>query len=300
MPKKKSTKKSSGFKSSKFSPKQLALFAFAIAVVGGVALWTSYATGRVDLGSVEAEKMTLPDGARIVKNPNASKQLAARFTKPGAASANFTLPKPADSFRMVARYGNPCTGLALNATIDGQAVASNVSLSSTSFKAYDVKLATPIASGSHALQVSVSEPKASCQSCALHVFNCGNFITLDRVIFSTSKTTTPMDATLSGTVTYGPTAPNCQYPRQCPSVYCGNTQCNQPLANHQIQALDASGNIKAQATTDKDGKYSMKLAIGHYSLKLVPTVGLGGGTTYPVDVKAGANTFNIAADTGIR
>ncbi len=98
-------------------------------------------------------------------------------------------------------------------------------------------------------------------------------------------------ASLSGTVSAGPGAPVCSSQYGCGSAV---------VANHTLQILNRQGKVIDTTATDIYGKYSVHIPPGHYSLKLVPPVGMGTIKNNEVDVKSGNNTFNLEADTGIR
>lgn len=97
-------------------------------------------------------------------------------------------------------------------------------------------------------------------------------------------------ATLVGVVTEGPTAPICR----------ADVSCERAVSNHTIEALDASGHIAATGKTNDAGQYSLQLRPGHYSLVLVPQIGLSPASKYQVDIKAGVTTYNMSVDTGLR
>ncbi len=95
-------------------------------------------------------------------------------------------------------------------------------------------------------------------------------------------------ATLTGTVTAGPTSP-----------VCGSGQlCMRIVTDRVMNAEDMNGTIVATARTDRKGVYTMYLAPGAYVLVPVPAIGLGRGKE--VTVKAGVNHFDVMLDTGIR
>lgn len=100
---------------------------------------------------------------------------------------------------------------------------------------------------------------------------------------------TALTATVTGTVTEGPTTPVCMVGRPC----------DQPVANHTLEAIDASGKIAAQTTTATDGSYTLKLAPGNYTLVLVPKLGMSVNGSQLTAV-SGAQTHNIAVDSGLR
>lgn len=102
--------------------------------------------------------------------------------------------------------------------------------------------------------------------------------------------TTSAEATLTGTVTEGPTAPVCRE----------GDSCTRTVSNHTIEALDVSNSIAATSKTDDNGRYTLRLQPGRYTLILVPQIGLGHTANGQVDVKAGITTHDLTVDTGIR
>ena len=97
-------------------------------------------------------------------------------------------------------------------------------------------------------------------------------------------------ATLTGTVTTGPTSPVCKNGDSCSSVVTGRT----------VEAKDASGLVVSTSAIDANGKYSLTLKPGHYTLSLSAKVGMGNVTSGQVDVVAGNNSLNLTVDSGIR
>jgi|GEM_PF-1607509 hypothetical protein len=97
-------------------------------------------------------------------------------------------------------------------------------------------------------------------------------------------------AILSGVVTQGPTAPVCSTSGGCYSV----------VSNHTIEAEDSDGKIVTTTKTDSNGKYTLHLKPGHYSLVLVPSIGSGVLKGNEVDVINGTNSLDLSADTGMR
>jgi hypothetical protein len=110
------------------------------------------------------------------------------------------------------------------------------------------------------------------------------------VASSTPTSSVEVGATLTGIISEGPTAPVCRT----------DVSCERPVSNHTVEALDSSGGIVAQGSTDDNGRYTLQLQPGHYTLVLVPKVGLGNIPDNQVDVKAGVNTHNLSVDTGLR
>lgn len=98
-----------------------------------------------------------------------------------------------------------------------------------------------------------------------------------------------LSATVSGTVTEGPTTPVCML----------NTPCDRPVANHTLEALDTAGNVAAQTTTAADGSYTLRLSPGHYTLVLVPKLGMSLNGSRLV-AASGSQTHDITVDSGIR
>jgi len=96
-------------------------------------------------------------------------------------------------------------------------------------------------------------------------------------------------ATLSGTVSIGPSSPVC----------ISGQPCSRVLANYMLEARDASGNLAATTKTDSNGDYTMNLAPGTYTISTLPKVGIG-EPGRQVTVKSGANHFDIVFDTGLR
>lgn len=107
--------------------------------------------------------------------------------------------------------------------------------------------------------------------------------------FHTKKTDNGL-ATLTGTIAEGPITP---------TVQSGNSG-TAAVANHALQAKDAQGKIVASTKSDAQGKYTLHVLPGSYTLVLVPQIGPGPLTNNTVQVKAGTNTYNLTADTGIR
>lgn len=96
---------------------------------------------------------------------------------------------------------------------------------------------------------------------------------------------TPGTAHLSGTVTVSPCRP-VERPSDPPCP---------PVAGMRV-TFQGAGNY--QATSDKDGRYSLALPSGHYHV----SAGNYPARAYPaeVDLKDGAQTIDLSVDTGIR
>ena len=110
-----------------------------------------------------------------------------------------------------------------------------------------------------------------------------------------SSGTSPANGTtLSGTVSESPIS-GPAYPGTCDQ----NNPCSRPIANHTLEALNDHGKVIATTKTSDQGKYTLSLPAGQYFLILVPKVGIS-DTHVSVDVKPGANHFDLDVDTGIR
>ena len=107
--------------------------------------------------------------------------------------------------------------------------------------------------------------------------------------FSSKKSATGT-AVLSGVVTEGPTSP----------VEQSGTPSDAPVTNHIVQAKNTKGIAVTSTKTDSQGKYTLHLIPGIYTLVLVPKVGLADPSNNTVQVKPGANTLDLSLDTGIR
>lgn len=99
----------------------------------------------------------------------------------------------------------------------------------------------------------------------------------------------PLTATVTGHVTEGPATPVCMLDKPC----------DQPVSSHTLEALDLSGNVAARTTTAADGSYTLKLALGQYTLVLVPKLGFNVNGSQ-LTVIGGTQTHNISVDSGLR
>jgi hypothetical protein len=96
---------------------------------------------------------------------------------------------------------------------------------------------------------------------------------------------------LHGTVLRGPTKPVCQV----------GQPCSAPAANVRL-AFVRRGQVSARVRTDADGRYTVRLRSGTYTVLVVPQPPIGRGIEPArVNVVDGASRrVNFFIDTGIR
>jgi hypothetical protein len=88
----------------------------------------------------------------------------------------------------------------------------------------------------------------------------------------------------------------------CPVARPNDPACDpRPVAGAVIVVLNPSGQEAARATTDADGRYSVALPSGSYTLEPQPVQGLM-GTAAPAAATVGLDyvTVDLMYDTGIR
>jgi hypothetical protein len=113
---------------------------------------------------------------------------------------------------------------------------------------------------------------------------------------TTTTTTAPVPSTLGvtgvvGRVTAGPTCPVERPDQPCPP---------NPVPG-RVDAISAGGRTAGSATTDGDGRYTITLAPGAYTLRVVTGSNFPRCSDTPVTVTAGSTTTaDIDCDTGIR
>lgn len=162
-----------------FSVNQLLVFALIFAALGSYFIWHSFAATPI-VGSVQAEAMTLPSGATIIPDSNASGGQAVRFSQNGTATSALTLPSQASSVA-IALKGTKCRGdgshYNLSITTTGAAPASILSTSgSATLPNWNVITASKtIDAGTYNLSFNVSNFLAS--------NNCSRDLYLDVVTF---------------------------------------------------------------------------------------------------------------------
>jgi hypothetical protein len=112
---------------------------------------------------------------------------------------------------------------------------------------------------------------------------------------ATPATPAPGTGTISGVAHAGPTCPVAKYP---PDPACAD----KPVAGVAIVVTDLSGTIVTTATTDADGRFSVAVPPGRYTVLPQPREGLM-RTPAPESVAVVAGTsvvLDFAYDTGIR
>jgi Carboxypeptidase regulatory-like domain len=100
---------------------------------------------------------------------------------------------------------------------------------------------------------------------------------------------------VAGHATAGPVCPVETVP---PDPNCAP----RPVVGARIAALDPSGSVVAETTTDATGAFAIDLPAGDYTIQADPAAGLmGTPEAVPVTVAAGTTTtLDLAYDTGIR
>jgi len=91
---------------------------------------------------------------------------------------------------------------------------------------------------------------------------------------------------VSGTLTLGPTSPVCSVSKPCTA----------PIANHEV---DIVGSIPAKTYSDAQGRFTVYLPPGNYSITLNPQVGQG-NKSWPFTVTNQPVTLPISVDSGMR
>lgn len=101
------------------------------------------------------------------------------------------------------------------------------------------------------------------------------------------------DSGIRGTVLLGPTCPVETVESPCP---------DRPLADIEVQMLQG-GDVVATVRSDSDGRFTVALDPGHYTLQAVVEAGGPGMSAKPVDVTVTSGEFlevNVPVDSGIR
>jgi hypothetical protein len=88
----------------------------------------------------------------------------------------------------------------------------------------------------------------------------------------------------------------------CPVVTEGDAACDdRPITGATVLVLDSRGTEIARLRTDADGRFSVTLPAGPYTVEPQPVTGLmGTPEPIPVTVADGFVTVDLAYDTGIR
>jgi hypothetical protein len=87
----------------------------------------------------------------------------------------------------------------------------------------------------------------------------------------------------------------------CPTVQATSPCPRRPFEGTIVVSEADSGDIVAEAQTDRDGSFEIELAPGAYLALARDTTGAVGGAPLPFDVDAGRFTeLDVPFDTGIR
>jgi hypothetical protein len=94
---------------------------------------------------------------------------------------------------------------------------------------------------------------------------------------------------LHGVVTRGPTTPVCRV----------GTPCSEPAVG-AVLVFSRGGRDAARARTGAGGRYSVRLPLGIYAVRVSPPQKIGGLAPRKVRVRTGMNRVDFQIDTGIR
>jgi hypothetical protein len=104
------------------------------------------------LATLEAETMSLPTGASLINDSNASGAKAMKLTTNGTTTASISLPSQVTSLTITAR-GDQCAGApTLSASVDGRPIIGATSITATADTG--VSAATNLATGSHSVSIT--------------------------------------------------------------------------------------------------------------------------------------------------
>ena len=137
----------------KLSRPQLLIFALVFGVIGGFILYRTFAASPL-VASIEAEQMSLPTGAAVITDANASAGKALYLPSNGTTSGSVNFPSPVTSFTLIAR-GAQCSGApTFSARLDSTPLLTNTAVGANSWTAYTYSPTNPISSGTHSLSIS--------------------------------------------------------------------------------------------------------------------------------------------------
>lgn len=94
---------------------------------------------------------------------------------------------------------------------------------------------------------------------------------------------------LHGVVTRGPTTPVCRV----------GTPCSEPAVG-AVLVFSRGGRDAARVRTGAGGRYSVRLPLGSYAVRVSPLQRIGGLAPRTVRVRTGMNRVDFQIDTGIR
>lgn len=173
----------------RFAKRQLLLFAAVFALLGGYAVWKTYASTPV--ASLEAEQMALPTNAIAFDDASASGGKAVRLAASGVLSGNVSLPSNSIVLKLKAK-ATPCgnTYPVVTVTVDGSTV-SNITVNSIGWGSYSY--VKSLAAGSHKVNLTVDVPLINFQTFTA----CNAVMFLDVVSFVDSPNMPPAPPSLS-------------------------------------------------------------------------------------------------------
>ncbi len=158
----------------------VAIFVALFAGVGWYLLFVSHAA-TMAIASIEAETMILPTGASTVTDTTASNSSAIKLNANGTASGSINLPSAGNSLAISAK-GTQCKGApTMTLTVDNVSVGSAVSVTATSWTAYN--FTKSLAAGPHTIAVSFTN-YSTWKNCAKALF-------IDKVTFMADITPAP-------------------------------------------------------------------------------------------------------------
>jgi hypothetical protein len=163
----------------------------------------SSAAATRTVATVQAEQMQLPAGASVFSDSSASGGKGVSLTTPGTSlSSTVSLPAAATGLQIVAK-GTRCQRgwPAMTASVDGKAVLSNSSVSSTSWET--LTTAASLAAGSHTLAITDAATTA-CRTLSVDVTTFTGPSTPPPAV-SLSASPTSVGAGASSTLTWSST-----------------------------------------------------------------------------------------------
>lgn len=224
-----------------FAKQQLVLFAAVFALMGGYALWSTYAESAV-VASLEAEQMILPIDAFVVNDSEASGGKAVRFTASGTAAGNVSLPSSATSVTIKYKT-KKCRGSispSLGILVDGALVMSRT-ISGSVWKTETVDRS--LAAGLHSVSITTTNPSGM----AIRSYSCTSEVYIDVVNFNT--TTTPPTQAPTLTISASPQSVTTGSASTLTWNSTNATACNASGAWNGSKPLQGSASTGALNTT---------------------------------------------------
>ncbi len=146
---------------SKFSKRNLLVFALVFGVIGSYFVYKNYAASSV-VAKVEAEQMVLPASATILTDSSASAGSAVQFKQDGAtATSQVSLPSESTSVSLSVR-SSKCRGgwASVQLSVDNKVVIPRSNASSTRWMTLNSP-ALSLASGAHTVSITYYASKCS-------------------------------------------------------------------------------------------------------------------------------------------